>query len=288
MNESTDEITLDAAGVPLSGLLAEPTHTEPRGVVVALHGAGMRAGYFHGHSYPGQSLLETGTRLGWTVLALDRPGYGSSAHRLPRGQELDEQAATLRAGLKDFTDRYSSGAGLFLLGHSFGGKLVLTVAGNGGEQELLGVDVSGCGHQYAVSPDEISDLHDRRRWWLNWGKLGFYPPGTFRHSESIVTPVPCREIDVAKRWPDIFPTIAARIRVPVRLTFAEQEKWWLHGDESTTALEELFRSTTVKVERQPNAGHNISLGWAARSYHLRAISFAEECLVRRTVAFARK
>ena len=29
------------------------------------------------------------------------------------------------------------------------------------------------------------------------------------------------------------------------------------------------------VRRQPAAGHNISLGWAARSYHLNALGFAE-------------
>nr|BFE73882.1 hypothetical protein GCM10020092_071830 [Actinoplanes digitatis] len=38
------------------------------------------------------------------------------------------------------------------------------------------------------------------------------------------------------------------------------------------------------MDRQPDAGHNISLGWAARSYHLRAFAFLEECLGRRAPA----
>jgi hypothetical protein len=37
----------------------------------------------------------------------------------------------------------------------------------------------------------------------------------------------------------------------------------------------------VSVERQPAAGHNISLGRAARAYHLRALAFLEDCLAAR-------
>jgi hypothetical protein len=33
------------------------------------------------------------------------------------------------------------------------------------------------------------------------------------------------------------------------------------------------------VRRQPASGHNISLGWAARSYHLNALAFCEQCLL---------
>jgi hypothetical protein len=37
----------------------------------------------------------------------------------------------------------------------------------------------------------------------------------------------------------------------------------------------------VETAVQPGAGHNISLGWAARSYHLEVLSFAERCLLRK-------
>jgi hypothetical protein len=67
--------------------------------------------------------------------------------------------------------------------------------------------------------------------------------------------------------------------VPVRLTFAEHESWWRHDRAALTELSAAFRAAPrVSVEQQPDAGHNISLGWAARSYHLRALAFLEECL----------
>ena len=32
---------------------------------------------------------------------------------------------------------------------------------------------------------------------------------------------------------------------------------------------------------QADAGHNLSLGWSARAYHLRVMAFVESCIVRR-------
>ncbi|WP_017973245.1 alpha/beta hydrolase [Actinopolyspora halophila] len=276
------EITLDGGGAPLSALLAVPEHSWGRGVVVALHGSGMRAGYFDCRTCPGQSLLELGTELGWTVLAVDRPGYGESAHSFPAGLSLADQAVSLRTGLRDFAERYPVGAGFFLLGHSFGGKLALTSAAEcEWDDELIGVGVSGCGHRYAVSPAELSELGGHEHWRLNWGKLGLYPPGSFRLSGTVVAPVPRREVEEARNWQERFPGIAARISVPVRFTFAEYERWWRHEERAVEDLPDLLSSARVTVDRQPHAGHNISLGWAARSYHLRVLSFFEECLLER-------
>ncbi|MDX3727161.1 alpha/beta hydrolase [Streptomyces caniscabiei] len=356
-------ITLDAAGLPLSALLSEPPGGTPRAVVVAVHGGGMNAGYFDCRAHPQQSLLTLGARLGHTVLAVDRPGYGHSAARLPEGQGLAEQAVSLRAALRDFTSRHDTGAGLFLLAHSYGGKVALTAAADlpsaaglacaagpphaadlphaahplhaselphavdrshaadplqavelphaadplqsaglpqapsgglphgvglppsvePGPSHLLGIDVSGCGHLYAVEPHELPTAgDDGGRLRRSWGPLRLYPSGTFRESGSIVEPVPARERAELARWPLLFRSTAPRVRVPVRLTFAEHEAWWRHDDEALADLAAHFTAAPqVSVERQPGAGHNISLGRAARAYHLRALAFLEDCLAAR-------
>ncbi|MGW0393827.1 hypothetical protein ACWDYJ_23590 [Streptomyces sp. NPDC003042] len=74
----------------------------------------------------------------------------------------------------------------------------------------------------------------------------------------------------------MYPAVAAGVRVPVRFAFAEQELRWRHDTEE---LEEPLAPPTVSAEfvRQRDAGHDISLGWAARTYHLRVLSFLEEC-----------
>ncbi|WP_433260148.1 alpha/beta hydrolase [Actinosynnema sp. CS-041913] len=270
-------VRLDAAGIPLSALLGEPARTPPRAVVVALHGVGMNSGYFHGTAHPDLSLVTLGMSLGCTVLALDRPGYGASAAALPHGQTREEQAAVLHAALASFADRHPVGAGFFLLAHSYGGKVALTVASRaaGG---LIGLDISGCGHEYAA-PDDLRGNRPAGGVRRNWGALRLYPPGTFQAGESVVAPVPEREWADAARWPGVFPDVAAGVRVPVRFTFAEHESWWRHDESAVADLVARFTSCPrVVVERQPDSGHNISLGWAARAYHLKALAFLEECL----------
>ncbi|MFC1411196.1 alpha/beta hydrolase [Streptacidiphilus sp. N1-12] len=280
-------ITLDGAGVRLSALLCEPPGTgpeaPPRATVVALHGAGMNAGYFDGQAAPDISLLALGAKLGFTVLAVDRPGYGRSAAQLAEGQSLAEQAVTLAAALRDFGARFPTGAGLFLLAHSFGGKLALLTAANQDRPELLGLDISGCGHRYA--PGAHADSNSQREWKRSWGPLRLYPPDTFRSSGGIVAPTPARERRDILRWPAMFSAAADRVRVPVRFTFAEHESWWCDDRDALAELaSHLTSSPRVLMERQPGAGHNISLGLAARSYHLSCLGFFEDCLLRLAVA----
>ncbi|MEU8587658.1 alpha/beta hydrolase [Streptomyces sp. NPDC048664] len=276
-------LTLEAGGVSLSCLLAEPRGRRPRAVVIAVHGGGMTAGYFDGQAHPDLSLLTLGARLGFTVLAVDRPGYGLSARQLPAGLTLTEQAEVLHAAMERFAEGHATGGGFFLLAHSYGGKLALVTAARA--RGLLALDLSGCGHRYGVDPAELRRIRqgsDRRR---TWGPLGLYPPDTFRSIATVVAPMPEREAAEVVRWPGIFDALAPDIRVPVRLTFAEHEGWWLHGEQDIAELTaRLAGSPLVRVEHQPDAGHNISLGWAARSYHLRALAFFEECLSGRPAA----
>lgn len=275
-------VSVDVGGPPLSGLLAEPEHGPVRAAVLALHGSGMNAGYFDTRTRPGLSLLALGPSLGYTVLALDRPGYGLSAARLPQGQRVADQAVAVRAALRYLADRGETGAGILLLAHSFGGKVALAAAGDLDGESLLGLDLSGIGHAYEA---EVGDQPDPLRhggWRRNWGPLRLYPPGTFRQGGAPVETVPPMERAELARWPGYFHDLAPRVRVPVRLTFAEHEAWWRHDPAALGELTAAFTGAPrVTVEHQAEAGHNISLGLTARSYHLRALGFLEDCLVAR-------
>ncbi|MFD8064240.1 alpha/beta hydrolase [Streptomyces cyaneofuscatus] len=279
-------LTLDAGGTPLSGLLAEPPGRAPRAVVVALHGGGMSAGYFDSRARPGLSLLTLGAELGFTVLSLDRPGYGASARRHPEGLGLARQWEVLRSALAEFALGTARGAGFFLLAHSSGGRLALAAAGEDrvGATPLLGVDISGLGRRFAVEHRELPGRDGRGAWRKHWGALRFYPPDALLTSSGLVRPVPSREAGETLSWPRMYPEIAARVRVPVRFTFAEQEQWWRHDEQAVAELLAPLAAPRAEVVGQPHAGHNISLGWAARTYHLRALAFLEECLLARDAA----
>ena len=284
MSPGVRRVTFTTGSVPVTGLLGEPVRGPSRALVVALHGGGMNAGYFDGQAHPDVSLLTLGPRLGYTVLALDRPGYGPYAQQRPDGLTVTEQVDDIASALEDFsrpgefTNRHGEGGGVLLLGHSFGGKLALAVAANRPPRDLLGVDVSGVGRHLDVPPERAglrSGFGTRR---LNWGPLGLYPPGTFRASESVVASMPRREMDSVGDWTAVSADVLPRVRVPVRFTFAEHEAWWRHGpDDVADLVEALAGAPRVVVDRLPRSGHNISLGWAARAYHLRALAFLEEC-----------
>jgi pimeloyl-ACP methyl ester carboxylesterase len=279
-------LLLETAGLTLSGLLAEPPDGSPRATIVAVHGGGMRAGYFDGQLLADLSLLTLGARLGFTVLALDRPGYGQSAAQVPAGLTLDEQSEVLSGALDAFAERHTVGRGFLLLAHSYGGKLALTTVAH--TSGLLALDASGVGHRYYMEPTSRRRLRRHLDWERNWGSLGLYPPGTLRAAEALVAPIPVREAAELTRWPEKFEELAPRIDIPLRLTFAEHEAWWQHEEPDIAELtSRLTKAPVVRVEHQPGAGHNISLGRAARSYHLRALAFFEECLQSAPEATAR-
>lgn len=278
LSDPVRAIELDAGGVTLSGLLALPDVSLPRATVVALHGGGMRAGYFHGRADPATSLLSLAASCGYAALALDRPGYGSSAAGAPEGAGLDEQGARIRQALSGFARRRPPGAGFFLVGHSLGGKVALSTAAGWSGDGLLGVDVSGISDRWAVDPGILTAADGKRTRGLHWGPLSLYPPHTFRLAQRLVAPVPGREAAEMADWPRVYPGVARSVHVPVRFTFAEHERWWRCDAETVAAMTARLASPLVRAERLAGAGHNISLGRAARSYHLRVLAFLEECL----------
>ncbi|MGW1192945.1 alpha/beta fold hydrolase [Streptomyces sp. NPDC002559] len=273
-------VELDAGGLTLSGLLAVPRDVPPRAVLVALHGAGMRAGYFHGPADASTSLLSLAAACDCAALALDRPGYGSSAAQVPEGLGLTAQAEHIRQALAAHGRQYPTGGGYFLVGHSLGGKVALATAAGWEGGDLLGVDVSGISDRWAVPPESRTGEGMRRARGLHWGPLSLYPPRTFRSAERLVAPVPAREAAEIPDWPRVYPEVARRVRVPARFAFAEHERWWRCDERTVRAMADRLAAPLVRTEHVAAAGHNISLGRAARGYHLRVLAFLEECLAR--------
>lgn len=85
-------------GVPMSALVAEAP--DPRAVIVAIHGGGTTAIYFDCPGHPSFSLLRSGAAAGFTMVALDRPGYGSSAP-YPEAVARPKQRVNLAYGAVD-------------------------------------------------------------------------------------------------------------------------------------------------------------------------------------------
>jgi Alpha/beta hydrolase family len=288
------EVLVEAGDTTLSGLIAEPIGGQPRALIVAVHGAGVHGGYYDATNAPGLSLLELGSRLGFTVCALDRPGVGISADLPADRLTYDAQASTLLDAIDALAADHPIGGGVLLVAHSMGLRLAWTMAGDPRGSGLLGLDGAGNGILFAVptgSPGQwVRPQPTPEDRGMSWGPSILYPPGSFTRGvlplvdQPFPTEAPSPAAAAAWLAMETLVDIAPRIRIPVRLTLGEHERYWRTDEEHLQALREAFSHLpSFSVEIEPRAGHNISLGWAARAYHLKLLAFAEACLLSRAL-----
>ncbi|CAO0827969.1 hypothetical protein SMICM17S_00187 [Streptomyces microflavus] len=241
----------------------------------------MRAGYFDTRPAPVSPLpLALGAQLGYTVLAVDRPGYGLSAARLPgawpwrtRHRYCGPRWPTSRrrgtppgpgcSSSPTATAAARAGSRRRLVGDAVADAFIA----------LIGLDISGLGNRLAVAPHQLPGPGGQGEWRKHRGALRLYPPD-FRLGPALLS----RSRRSRRHRPVVAGAVSGARRTgtgPVRFTFAEQEQWWRHDEEAVAELTRPFASAPVRVDRQPDAGHNVSLGWAARTSHLRVCGFLE-------------
>ncbi|MFE6862154.1 alpha/beta hydrolase [Nocardia sp. NPDC057668] len=282
--------TVDVDGIPMSALVAEAP--EPRAVLVAVHGGATTAQYFDLPDRPRLSLLRLGAKLGFTVLALDRPGYGSSA---PWGELYENpgfRVAASYSAIDALLESRLRGAGVFLLGHSAGCDLAVRMAADERGADLLGLEIAGIGlRKHAVALRRIEEMrHSRTAAGIRellWDPAHLYPAEVYG-GQSITSRAPGYESAVVRDWPGEYPGLAGRVRIPVRSTHGQYEQVWRTDREELARIEEIFGGTPrFLTNTQAGSGHNLSVGFGAAAYHLGVLSFAEECVLDRTRSTAR-
>ncbi|HVQ52567.1 MAG TPA: alpha/beta fold hydrolase [Mycobacterium sp.] len=269
----------------MSALVAETP--EPRAVVVAFHGGASTAAYFDCPGHPRLSLLRAGAELGYTVIALDRPGYGASAP-YPDAMQHPEQRVALAYGAVDkILGSNPRGAGLFLLAHSAGCELAVRMAVDERAQHagLLGVELAGTGLQYADDANDIlktatATTRPVGLRALLWQPEDLYPPDVLSGMTNSSTGA-LYEMGMTKSWPlQDFPALAPRVRVPVQFSVAEHERVWRSDPETLAQIGAMFTaSPRFVINEQSSTGHNLSLSVNAAAYHSSVLSFVGECVV---------
>ncbi|MET8976555.1 alpha/beta fold hydrolase [Streptomyces sp. NPDC004539] len=271
----------DVRGAPASALVAEAP--APRAVVVALHGGATSSAYFDHPDHPRLSLLRTAAAAGFTVVAVDRPGYGSSAPYEERLREPEQRTDFAYAAVAALLDGRERGLGVFLWAHSAGCELAVRMAADPRGTDLLGIELAGMGRTH--HPRSVAAMEEWRRDPVRtrpnlrralWDPPHAYPPDVYG-GRRISSASPAYE-GHREGWEAEFAELAANVRVPVHITLAEYEQVWLNGPEGLADLASVFTgSPRVVRHEQAGAGHNTSVGRTSLAYHLRVLAFVEEC-----------
>lgn len=269
--------------------VAQPT----RGVILALHGGGYSAGYWN-CPVRGTSFFTLAAKLGFHVVAPDRPGYGSSHDFEPARLGLDSQVEFLFDALESWSNTHDYSGPAFVIGHSLGGIIALLMAAHPRAQRLGAVDVLGVPIRFRANPagetvnsfsqsgTHVPPVDKQTRRLLMFGPDDAYDSLANRHDAAAVRPMPVAEYREAIAMPESWSKVLTRIRIPVQFTVAELETMQATGNEILEEVQNLLDSCPHKtVHLQRRSGHNASAHKIAPAYHLRAIAFFEECLALR-------
>ncbi|MGW0684015.1 alpha/beta fold hydrolase [Streptomyces sp. NPDC002754] len=281
--------TVRVDGFPLSARVCSAP--SPRAVVFALHGGGTTSLYFDCPGRPEFSLLRTGARLGYAVVAMDRPGYGISAPYAERYRDPQRRLDTTYAAMERFLDQLPGRPAVFVAAHSAGCELAMRMAADPRGRRLLGLEIAGTGlrHQPATIRALEAAGMTRLRYGRRpagtretlWGPAELYAEDVW-NTPYIASDSPAYE-SPARAWVERdFARLAAEVRVPVQFSLGDHERVWESGPAALAEITGLFTAAPrVRANEQAGSGHNVSLGLAALSYHLRVLAFAEECVVLR-------
>jgi pimeloyl-ACP methyl ester carboxylesterase len=279
-------IRIDAGSTSLSAIFCGAKNA--KALIFCIHGGSYTSRYFNFESQKGSTIFDVAPALGYSVLAVDRPGYGAAEDLL---LNFDRQAEILReAAAKSLAQYAPSTAGAFIVGHSIGAMLAMLVASDPGDLRLLGIDLNGAGvayrpasekilSAYVAMPDPPREPDKERRLKRMFGPAGTFEPDVadedFR-SAPLSQPA---EIKEAVDWPSRAQSVAAAIKVPVSYSLSEFDALWDSSPDKIDRASALFtQSPLVEARMQRFAGHSVHLHHVARAYNLRTIAFADDCL----------
>ena len=283
-------VSVDAGNVKLSGRFLPATNGAPRALIVALHGGTYSSKYFD--TAPSK-LLELCASLGYSILALDRPGYGT-ATSVPQDQlAFDGQVPILRQVLAEIWNDYGQqSAGMFLIGHSIGGMIALLLAAENPHERLLGLNMTGSGAIYQTqtsaafatlmndAPAVVMDQAIKVA--VMYGPPWSYPQELAQLDPERDVPCPMPEFVEAQKWGARLPQVAANVRVPVQFIVPEYDGIWRGDPEALSHVAEMFTAAPfVDVGMQRMMGHSAELHTLARAFYMKILAFVEECIVYR-------
>lgn len=280
------EIILGHGENQLSGLYAPAVGTSPKALIFAIHGGMYGSEYFNLEQE--LSLLKLGAEMGYSVVSIDRPGYGIA---VDRPNSFDGQIPAIQMAINEAFEKYGlESAGYFLVGHSIGAMISVILANENKTYPLLGLDLSGAGllfHEQTKKALRESILNGYVQMEAHIKGSIMYGPEWTRSSEVVakdiktfICPIAEVEIEDALRWDERILEESSSIRVPVHFALGEFDNIWQCTNEVMSRVPSLFSSTPfIDVDVQRFSGHCNHLHKMGKAYNMQTLSFLEECIL---------
>lgn len=273
------------SGTKLAGRRARSTKPEAatRPVIIAIHGGTYTSAYF---DVPNYSLLDQAFAKGFDIIAVDRPGYGASTPLGDAPDLIQKNAEYLNACVPELLRDFGrADAPVFLIGHSIGGAITVSMAALQPAWTLTGIAVSGVGLK--TPPDHAENYaHLPKQYFVELptpmkDQVMFGPEGTFASdmpaaSHIANTSVPRSELtDITGGWQQRLPGLAPKVRVPVHYRQGEHEKLWLLDQAMIDGFAALFTTAGhVDAAITRNAGHCIDYHLCGADFQRAQLDFA--------------
>lgn len=271
--------------------VATAYHPAPGGgldqpLLVALHGGTYSSAYFEVAGGPLGSFLEVAGRNGFSVLTIDRPGYGESTLLPEEENTFARQAAILDEAIGQATAIWPT-SGVVLVGHSIGGMIGLEIAARHPDWPLLGVATSGNGARIpsggaaealgSLPFTGVVDLPVPDRDGVMFGPAGTFSEAALIAAHGSYAPTPFVELVRAPVWAvERLDEVAGAIQVPVHNVLGEYDALWDSSPEALSDYQSRFAGP-VSVSVMRGSGHSIDHHLVGATLQLQQLAFAHAC-----------
>ena len=262
-------------------------------LLVALHGGTYTSQYFGVAGGPSGSFLDIAGRNGFSVLTIDRPGYGEST-LLPEEENTFARQAEILDGVIAEALEVWPAPGVVLVGHSIGGMISLEIAARHPRWPLVAVATSGNGARIpaggaaealgSLPLSGVVDLPVAERDGVMFGPAGSFTDASRNAAHDSYAPTPFVELVLAPVWArERLSAVAAAVEVPVQTVLAAHDALW---DSSAAALADYQSRFTSPASATvlPFTGHSIDHHLMGVALDLMQLGFAQECMALRAQA----
>ena len=258
-------------------------------LIIAIHGGSYTSKYF---DIPGYSLIQRAAALDLPIIAVDRPGYGDTTGFAPADATIANTAERLDTAIGEIWKKHGGKArGVFLIGHSIGGAITISIAARRPSWPLLGISVSGVGLMtpaesgaaWAALPDiPMIDLPPPLKDQVMFGPDYTFAPNAKELGHAADAPTPRAElIGITSTWHGAVRPLAAQVQVPVHYRQAEFDHLWIISQDEVDGFGAAFSgSPLVDAALFRDAGHCIDFHRLGAAFQLDQLAFALRCCVR--------